>query len=215
MLNDNERCIRYVTNELEPSECMVFEKEMMENDDLLIEVETMRRTLKKLDNLPEYQPPRHLTEQIVNDAVALQSQKPLQLTPFPESGTNTKFFAAAAFILAGILLVSFNYSWNVSEIESQNPQQNEKTFAKELPNLNSAPASKAHKKTKVDPWVDRNDVIYFNATSNGQTNKQGNQSFYNTANSQKLVPLDAVENAPYQFSTMPMYQMTNANTSSR
>ena len=46
-IND-DGCIRYLMKEMDPSEEIEFEREMMKDEDLLIEVETLRKSFQKL-----------------------------------------------------------------------------------------------------------------------------------------------------------------------
>ena len=57
MINNDEGCIRYLMQEMDPAEEIEFEREMLKNQDLLIEVESLRRTDKKLGKLPLINPP--------------------------------------------------------------------------------------------------------------------------------------------------------------
>ena len=157
MQNDKERCIRYVTNEMDPSEAMLLEKEMMEDEDLLIEVESMRRTLKKLDGMPEYEPPKYLSEKIIQEAVDQQNQRPLQLANIHEASKPTKFFAAAAFVLAGIVFVSMNLEVDQTKSTTSNASTSAPVKAAQVDGANGNGDSQLNNR----PWVDRQNVLKF------------------------------------------------------
>ena len=61
--------------EMDPSEEMEFEKKIREDENLLIEVESLRATNRKLAGLPLQNPPKHLTQKIANEAKQLKEKK--------------------------------------------------------------------------------------------------------------------------------------------
>ena len=75
MINNDEGCIRYLMKEMDPAEEIEFEREMLNNQNLLIEVESLRRISKKLGKLPLINPPNDVLEQIKQNAVRLQKEK--------------------------------------------------------------------------------------------------------------------------------------------
>ena len=68
MRNEDNDCIRYLMKEMDPSEELLMERAMMEDEDLLIEVESMRQTLQKLDQLPKMDPPSDVAEAVMEKA---------------------------------------------------------------------------------------------------------------------------------------------------
>ena len=64
----DEGVIRYLMKEMDPSEEIEFERCMMEDENLLIEVECLRRSLEKTKQLPNFNPPESLTEEIPQKA---------------------------------------------------------------------------------------------------------------------------------------------------
>jgi hypothetical protein len=121
--------------EMDPSEATEFEKQMRKDDDLLIEVESLRATNKKLSGLPQKNPPKNLVKNIVNDA------KQIQLT-------NTKFYnfnlilrrgVAAVFLLVAFSGGGYYYYSGLSGSEQPIQQSTE----------------------NIEPWVDRNEILRF------------------------------------------------------
>lgn len=99
-IND-EDCIRYLMREMDPSEEIEFEREMMSNENLLIEVESLRSTYNKVKKLPLKQTPAEILNKVKEQAVSDQ-QKRLR-SSFKLIGWFGKTVAVAATIL---LLIS-------------------------------------------------------------------------------------------------------------
>ena len=75
MYKDENNAIRYLMKEMDPSEEMEFEKMMREDENLLIEVESLRATNRKLSDLPSKNPPKQLIKNISDDLKQLQATK--------------------------------------------------------------------------------------------------------------------------------------------
>lgn len=139
MHTDDNNAIRYLMKEMDPSEETEFEKQMREDENLLIEVESLRATKRKLSALPNQNPPKDLTKNIVDDA------KQLRLNNSKLSGFN--YFLKKG-IAAAFLLVAFSGGAYYYYIDFTNPG---------IPVQNNV--------ENVEPWVDRNEVLRF---SDGQ-----------------------------------------------
>ena len=74
MQKNDEDCIRYLMREMDPSEEIEFEREMMSNENLLIEVESLRSTYNKVKKLPLKQAPKELLNRVKEEAVLNQQQ---------------------------------------------------------------------------------------------------------------------------------------------
>lgn len=135
-IND-EDCIRYLMREMDPSEEIEFEREMMSNENLLIEVESLRSTYNKVKKLPLKQTPAEILEKVKKQAVSDQ-QKQLR-SSFKLIGWFGKTVAVAATIL---LLISVS------------------VYFIDFGTLTSSPAqSTVISAGTVQPWVDRNEII--------------------------------------------------------
>ena len=156
MHKDENNAIRYLMKEMDPSEEMEFEKRMREDENLLIEVESLRATKRRLSNLPLKNPPKHVTQNIANDLNKLQSKK---FTTSFNVTSYLKLGAAAVVLLTGISGALYYYSIT--------PLQNVQ------PTVKSA--------GQIEPWVDRNEVLRFQVgsqTAEGEDIKQDlNQSY--------------------------------------
>lgn len=183
MLNDENACIRYLMKEMDPSEEVLMERAMMEDDDLLIEVESLRQTLRRLDKLPEKTPPAHLTESIVDYA----SEKAENRSSSHIISFLPLRYAAAAVIVLGLSVGSL---WVYQQTNSADSDKAVTKSAETVLPLNVLPVSEI----KTEPWVDRENVIYFH----DQFNTGGNEFDTILQNSmRKLTPLSN----PFQYSS--------------
>ncbi|MCP9290059.1 hypothetical protein [Gracilimonas sediminicola] len=136
MHTDENKAIRYLMKEMDPSEEMEFEKLMREDEDLLIEVESLRATKRRLSGLPLKTPPQQLTQKITDDAKQLQSDS-LKISK------NITFFLKRG-IAAAILLAAFTgggYYFYTGEADP-------------------VPSTASGSQT-IEPWVDRNEILRF------------------------------------------------------
>lgn len=145
---DENDSIRYLMKEMDPSEELLFEKRMEEDEDLLIEVESLRRVVQRLSDLPEMDPPRHLSRNLVLQASAHLNRR--------KRRTQTLYLSAAASVLiaflAGALL--FQDSSTTGGFDSVEPPRAE----------NALPITKTETQSDSDdpaPWVDHEQDLHF------------------------------------------------------
>lgn len=160
MSNDNNACIRYLMKEMDPSEEVLMERQMMEDDDLLIEVECMRQTLKRLDGLPEKEPPSQITDSILKKAREQKEKK--QHATGLTAIQDLRYIAAAATILVA---ASLGGIW----LFQDNGQGSETTDVSQAANLSNSFLFSKIAETSSKPWIDRNDVIYFQDRFNSKS----------------------------------------------
>lgn len=178
---DNNDCIRYLMKEMDPSEELLMERAMMEDEDLLIEVESMRQTLKKLDKLPEVEPPSNVTESIKKKA-AEQAKKnrrrndtlkpafkyavaaTLALTISAGGvwlfidggeGNSTQQQTAAASVSSP----TGTQTQGINQVKSGNTGTSSTQFAGS--NVSNQPTTVTAETSNIDPWVDREDILRF------------------------------------------------------
>lgn len=175
MRNEDNDCIRYLMKEMDPSEEIQMEREMMEDEDLLIEVESMRQTLQKLDGLPEIEPPSDVTESVMEKA----AEKAEENRKSNRSFRKPAFKFAVAATLA--LTITAGGAWLFVESEGvNNPQQTinssspstsaqvsessagavQLTNNSNSKNMQTA-SNGVQEDSNIDPWVDRNDILRF------------------------------------------------------
>lgn len=195
MPNNENDVIRYLTGEMDPTEEVLMEREMMEDDDLLIEVESMRQTMNRLEDLPENEPSEELTNSIIEQAAEHRKR---WFNYFPAIPGQVYKYAAVLLVgiglSTGFWLIQGKQSES-NELNSNSPQTASVEVA--LPasfNTVSAKQSEASanqlkvstNQTKVEPWVDHNDIIYFQDRFNAT-----NSAFQNIveASKEKVTPL--------------------------
>lgn len=172
MHNDENAVIRYLMKEMDPSEEVLMERAMMEDDDLLIEVESMRQTLQRLDDLPDREPPADLSASVIRQAA---DQK--NAAPWPHIPTQVYKYAA-------VLLIGVGIGSGVWLITGSSPS--DATDATNAANI-ATEFNESAQKTNVEPWVDRENVIYYQDMFSRQA------SDYNAileTSMQKLTPVD-------------------------
>lgn len=178
MRNEDNNCIRYLMREMDPSEEVLMERAMMEDENLLIEVESMRQTLQKLDDLPEVKPPSHLTDAIIEKAAKHKEDKRKKNIPIMPA---VKYTVAAAVVLtvtAGGMWLSFDNLDNNIPSEgnvaagSQPATSNSAVNSSFLISTQTFDASVLPSNDRgISPWRDRNDVIRFEDQFNSEKNK--------------------------------------------
>ena len=144
MINNDEGCIRYLMQEMDPAEEIEFEREMLKNQDLLIEVESLRRTDKKLGKLPLINPPNVVLEQIKQNAVRIQKEKTQRSKTLFFNFTRALASVAAVFMILSITLYYYT-NLKITLIDKTSTIQ-------------------ATKNSIVLPWVDKNEIIKFAGT---------------------------------------------------
>lgn len=170
MRNEDNDCIRYLMKEMDPSEELLMERAMMEDEDLLIEVESMRQTLKKLDKLPEVSPPSDVTDAVMQKA-AEQAEKNRKNSAYQNP---LKMAVAATLALtitasgAWLFIGSENSEQTVTSPPSANSstapaQVHESSAGVQLTDNNEKfpRSSTSASDSNIDPWVDRNDILRF------------------------------------------------------
>ncbi|MEX0994310.1 MAG: hypothetical protein WD599_02210 [Balneolaceae bacterium] len=157
MTFDENASIRYLMKEMDPSEEVIFEQQMMEDEDLLIEVECLRKVNRHLEKLPKISPPEEVTDNLVNQ-VALRNEENNR-----RSQMKYFFLSAAASIIgvlfAGTFLLTMEESGNDN---SENPQQMQQATTTgntllEFDYTNTRSSSGSG----VSPWIDNNEVLHF------------------------------------------------------
>lgn len=158
--SSDDETIRYLMREMDPSEEVEFEREMMKDENLLIEVESLRSTYKKLGKLPFKEPPKHISDQVIKEAVEIQ-QKEIKRNNRLVNWLGRSVAVAATIILA----ISAGYHFFDEAFDVSPNLQNHV--------VNSANA--------VQPWVNRNEVLRIsenqNAIRSGQLDEAYTESF--------------------------------------
>lgn len=135
--NAEELTVKYALNELDPTEAKLLDRAIKEDQDLLIEAESQRRTWQRVSVLPTIQPPIGLVEDTIRLAVAGRAPQKARIFSMQPAWR----WAAAASILAVISLPLVN-SITDSPSATVGVEQ-----ASPVPTAGDS------------PWVDRQDVL--------------------------------------------------------
>ncbi len=100
MSNVDELCVKYVFDELDPSEITLVEHAMLRDQNLLIEVESLKSTWRKLKKMPEMDPPSNLSRAIMEQAQEHSNQQQM----FGKGWKNPGLMATAAVVLFSLLI---------------------------------------------------------------------------------------------------------------
>lgn len=182
MQNEDNAVIRYLMKEMDPSEEVLMERAMMEDDDLLIEVESMRQTLQRLDDLPEKSPPDELSDAIVRQA-AKHKQEASTWPSIPSE----------AYKYAAVLLIGMGMGSGLLLYLDSSPTQQTNVGNEASISTNIQPTNTTNASEEAEPWVDRDDVIYFQDMFNTESSAydlimQTSMSKLTPVNDQALQP---------------------------
>jgi anti-sigma factor RsiW len=155
MSTKENRSIAYIYNEMDPSEKLEFERDLNNDNDLLIEVESLKKISKDLNQLEQISPPAHVVDAVFNSAKinSQESSKPYW---------KPIFYSAAAILLVGITSGIFL----LEDPTGQNDinQETESASVATGVQLFSEPANTSYPsedRERLEPWVDNNEVFYF------------------------------------------------------
>ncbi len=134
MQKNEDACIRYLMKEMDPSAEIEFERNMTKDVNLLIEVESLRKTYNKLGSLTKHVPPKELIELIQNHAISEQKKRihKNRIT----SVLNIKYVASVAATLLLLITIS-------SFFKDKNED-----------GLNHSSATNIKNSTLIDPWIE-------------------------------------------------------------
>lgn len=193
MSKKDTKSIKYVLNEMDPAEKIEFEREMNRDPDLLIEVESIKRMQYRLNQLPEFTPPRELSESLLSFA-AEESMRS------KEGGKNMRFFLAAAMVLFGL---------TTGSLFLDNPFNTDSNYQATInlssPAINVLDSNQISGSEKVSPWVDRNNVLKLSGFETGSFNSQAGEI---NENQSKLRPAD---NTLYRNTVTRSLHLTGSN----
>jgi anti-sigma factor RsiW len=145
--------IAYLFREMDPSEEMEFEREIEENANLLIEVESLKKVNERLNELPEVSAPREVLETVMQVAASKQEKSsPRRFPPI--------YYAAAALLLAGFTAGALFLESDTQQTGAENTAT-VGTPILQLDTSTTGNASQPESRQRVTPWVDNNEVIRF------------------------------------------------------
>jgi hypothetical protein len=162
LLNAEELTVKYALNELDPTEARLLEAAMNDDQDLLIEAESQRRTWARVRSLPLMNAPAGLLDDTVRMAVAAHRKPKVRILPFSPAWR----WAAAASILV-IASIPFLRDTDPALV----PAAATADVTTEAPDT----------RQPTEPWVDNQDVIRLQDTANATAT---------TDSAGQLVPID-------------------------
>jgi len=192
MPNADEICLKYILNELDPSDVLLVEQAMKDDENVLIEIESLRATLRKLDKLPESTPPEEVRQKILLQASEYaQNRSSTGFLGFNPS--NATSLAAAAILFVSISIGLYSYSStnfpasngsevnpsSVSAIETSTPDAS-------LTNI----AGTGNAEPAVQPWVDNNKVLRINVANSASGLSIISPETYGVMPSSRLIPIE-------------------------
>lgn len=143
--------IKYVCDEMEPTERLAFERRMHGDTNLKIEVVSLQTTHGRLSDLPDVTPPRDL----VNSVVQMACPK----------GANG--FSFSYTLMAAMMLVTFSAGYILMD------QDNRMKFFGSTGTSQVQTDGVAKSATtglpEMQPWVDYNEVLYLDESSASST----------------------------------------------
>ena len=152
MSKKETRSIAYLFDEMDPSEKLEFERDLEIDNNLLIEVETLRNVSERLDKIKVVEPPKHIVESICTIANRNNGSERI-------SYWKPTLYATAALILLGMtsgILLLENTEPNSSDASGEASISSPFLYENTL-----TPSSNVSSSGRVSPWVDNNEVIYF------------------------------------------------------
>lgn len=181
-MNDKlDRCISYIYNEMDPSEQVEFERELEHNENLLIEVESLKKASGRLQNIQLMDPPAELVENIYQQASRTNAS-------VNRSQNWWKWGSAAAVLLISVSMSSYMLLPVAESDDMPEGEENVLMGAPSAPNWSveqeeitggdmveqEAPAAQlqaqpptptaaisAPAEQNGSPWVDNNDILHF------------------------------------------------------
>jgi hypothetical protein len=179
--------VAYLYKEMDPSEKVEFERLLKENENLLIEVESLRSVSNRLDQLPTISAPDHLLESVYetasNQAASSKKSiyKPLYLAA---AAVLALGFTAGALVLDSGEQTSVSGTASVGSIGAFSPEIQPRELQGRQSGQNST-------------WIDRNEVLHFTGSSGITTSSDRDSLLQNSY--QRLTPVnDPVQNRAYQ-----------------
>lgn len=161
---DEALCIKYLMDELDPAEVVQVEKKMESDPNFLIEVECLRRTMKRLDKLPVLSPPESVVDQIC--LKAREHREQTESTPFIyRLFHDARYASAAAILIIGVSAGSWFLFNSTTSEEGQVP-----SFRLQSSTMEGARAPQRQGAGTAGAWVDHNHVLSIQmVNSNGRS----------------------------------------------
>ena len=146
--NDGELSIKYILKELDPSEELLVEQVMMEDENTLIEIESLRTTYHKLQSLPVLNAPVEVLDNILSHS-ELQRMNAGKVSPLFN-------FRTISYAAAASLMIASGATWYLQTGGSSTMMVAEDTTS----NVYEA-------EEYASPWVDKKDIMHVGSIGSG------------------------------------------------
>lgn len=154
MNQDQNALIRYLMNEMDPSEVRLFEKELEENPNTRIDYEALKSTRDRVGVLPAFSAPQDVLENVSDAARRIAMARRSQIY-------QKRFIQAAAVVL---VMVGSSFVLVTQSDILRNPTH-----------LGSISSKEQKVKGESSPWVDRDQKIRFGGVVAGKSSSQSGQ----------------------------------------
>lgn len=158
MSHKKNRTISYLYQEMDPSERMEFERELKQDENLLIEVESLKAVREKLSTLNTISPAAEVTENLYLELSARNRLRRL-------SKRRNATLAAAAVLLISITSLSYLFLYSPGTdgdstgTEASVSLSGTGTLFHSM--ASDSRASATEQERSLQPWVDSNEIIHF------------------------------------------------------
>ncbi|TVQ65418.1 MAG: hypothetical protein EA360_09565 [Balneolaceae bacterium] len=158
MSHKKNRTISYLYQEMDPSERMEFERELKQDENLLIEVESLKSVQRKLSSVNTINPPAQMIEDLCRDLkLKNRTRRNIQSRNF--------MLAAVALFLAVSTTLAYLFTDSPVYETSGSGANHDVTLGGPGGLLQPVTAEpmifSREETTTVEPWVDSNEIIYF------------------------------------------------------
>lgn len=138
MTPDQMSCIRYLMDEMDPSEKMAFEREVAQSSDLQIELESMKATYARLSKAKAIDAPEHVQSHIEHLAF-LQAQKKQR------TKGQALWMRAAAILAMAVLPASYLvWQWDGTSESSSIEPVTDKTLGSSNTSATNTPSNESN-----------------------------------------------------------------------
>jgi hypothetical protein len=148
--NEAELCVKYVMRELDPSEEMLVEQAMLNDENTLIEVESLRNTYRRIQVLPQFAAPESLLEKIADQAGIYQNEQS-KIRPLFN-------FRKMSYAAAASLLIAGGASWYLQNGDPTVYMVTEDTESNVYQTSESI----------SNPWIDNKNILHVNGGISSQ-----------------------------------------------
>lgn len=187
MRKKDTNSIAYLFNEMDPSEEVEFERCLLDNENLLIEVESLKKVKQKLSSLPRFTVSVEVLDEIYSKAGNKTVKQKITWKKFI-------YYTAAAILIAGLTGIVL-----ILDQGSQNSDTNRATVSSNNYLFQQSQGSDNFSQSRADvaPWIDNNDILHFNDRLQSSESASIDSLFKNSY--QRLTPVtDPTQTRLYQ-----------------